>query len=238
MNNPTEKPVDEDVDLRFSSISTRIRYSTWNGRRYLNQYRMGRCIGKGSYSNVRIATDPNGKRVAIKYYFKSMCSSQRAAIFLPNDEVETISVLDKVHNEIELHGALRHPNIGEIIEVLDDTAQHVLYVVMEFFPVQCMTWDDMALAYTAASVWHQNGKQTVKAAERHKADQPKSGCTICVFNEATARHLLKEIIEVLSYLESVDVVHKDIKPDNIMLSGYFPSGKIAWILTKIAYTHR
>eukprot|EP00923_Selenidium_pygospionis_P008499 GHVN01014491.1.p1 GENE.GHVN01014491.1~~GHVN01014491.1.p1 ORF type:complete len:393 (-),score=40.24 GHVN01014491.1:482-1660(-) len=190
-------------------------YSMSDGRRYLNNYRMGRRIGKGLYSNVRMGTDSSGERVAIKYYFKTMCSSQRAAIFFPNGEVETISVLEKVQKEISLHRSLNHKNIGKIIEVIDDEKHQVLYVVMEYYPSQCMTWDNTACAYSATCF---RPFKTVPCTPNKM--------TVFTFSEGAARHLMGETVDGVAYLQSVNFVHKDIKPDNVMFSGYLPQAAV------------
>lgn len=100
-------------DNENASIKVEVRYKVIE----THGYKVGRTIGKGSYSEVHLATSERHKDyVAIKVVSKFQSPSEFLAKFLPR--------------EIEVVKKLNHPNLIRFFQSVETT--HRLYIVMEY----------------------------------------------------------------------------------------------------------
>ncbi|CAK7201270.1 hypothetical protein SEUCBS139899_003973 [Sporothrix eucalyptigena] len=125
----------------------------------INQYTIKSMIGRGSYGAVHIATDQYGKEFAVKEFSKARLRKRArsnlmkqgpfragrfppgpgglggplgpAARFKNEDQAEAKDALYLIREEIAIMKKLNHPNLVELIEVLDDPEQDSLYMVLE-----------------------------------------------------------------------------------------------------------
>ena len=88
----------------------------------LNEYRIGREIGRGAYGTVLKARKPKQPEVAIKVAKRSALKRIRHG---------KGTALDSALREIAVMKRLSHPNVVQLIEVIDDPARDELYLVME-----------------------------------------------------------------------------------------------------------
>ena len=86
------------------------------GIRKVNQYLLIKSVGEGAYGEVFMAVNPSNeeKEFAIKMIKKSRIPK------LPTTML----------NEVEVLRLLHHPNIVHLAEVIDDTNDKNLYLVM------------------------------------------------------------------------------------------------------------
>ncbi|KAJ4858876.1 protein kinase domain-containing protein [Trichoderma breve] len=194
-----------DARVEFSNDET-------DGRTHhrINQYVIQEEIGRGSYGAVHLATDQFGNEFAVKEFSKvrlrrraqSMAMRQgpggpsrrmpgRGGI-MPSQlmglrDSEKNDALFYIREEIAIMKKLNHPNLAQLIEVLDDPDEDSLYIVMEM----CKKGVIMKVGL---------GEQ----AEPY----PDEEC----------RFWFRDLILGIEYLHAQGVIHRDIKPDNLLLS--------------------
>ncbi|KAK7908572.1 hypothetical protein PG985_015875 [Apiospora marii] len=185
----------------------------------VNQYVIREEIGRGSYGAVHVATDQFGAEFAIKEFSKSRLRKRAQSNILrrppamrrpggrfppgrargrapwpahmkqlsQNDAAEAKDALFLIREEIAIMKKLNHPNLVQLIEVLDDPEEDSLWMVLEMCKkgvVMKVGLDDRADPY------------------------PVERC----------RHWFRDLILGIEYLHAQGVIHRDIKPDNLLLT--------------------
>ncbi|KAF8819150.1 atypical MEK-related kinase (incomplete catalytic triad) [Cardiosporidium cionae] len=184
----------------------------------MNQYRVGPFIGKGSYSVVRKVEDVlNDRRIfAMRFFLLHMCIRTRAARFSKQD-VEIISEFDKILDEVLLLDSLHHPNICHLEEVYLDYVKGYLYMIVEYVPFRCLTWNQSRQAYYIP-------RETIEQEANTKYMAKNSRNSIALYSEYGAKHILMQLIHAVEYIHSFGIIHKDIKPENFLLDKQIPLG--------------
>ncbi|XP_039004764.1 serine/threonine-protein kinase GRIK1-like isoform X1 [Hibiscus syriacus] len=156
-----------------------IRSEDENGNKMINEYVRECKIGSGSYGKVVLyQNDVDGKHYAIKAFHKSHLLKLRVG---PSETAMT-----DVLREVLIMKFLEHPNIVNLIEVIDDPAMDQFYMVLEYV----------------------EGKWACEDSG------PRGG-----IGEETARKYVRDIVSGLMYLHAHNIVHGDIKPDNLLITG-------------------
>ena len=141
-----------------------------------------------------------------------------------NDSVVVSTALEKVEREIALMKRLRHPNLVQLIDVVDDEEQdqyfflsHInlrIYMVIEYVE------NGQVMYYDPSTHTFSNRNTRIFVSLLSLVDG--------VLTEAMAKKYLYDIVSGLQY-RCVDqitsslvhihkVVHRDIKPENILIS--------------------
>ncbi|CAG9971821.1 unnamed protein product [Clonostachys byssicola] len=174
----------------------------------INQYVIQDEIGRGSYGSVHVGTDQFGTEYAIKEFSKVRLRKRAQSNILrqgphrpfrrvPNSNLEAHGssmrtaeqndALYLIREEVAIMKKLNHPNLVQLIEVLDDPEEDSLYMVMEM----CK-------------------KGVVMQVGLDETAKP--------YSEETCRHLFRDLVLGIEYLHAQGVIHRDIKPDNLLLS--------------------
>ncbi|KAL7798388.1 calcium/calmodulin dependent protein kinase C [Trichoderma ceciliae] len=194
-----------DAHVEFSNDET-------DGRTHhrINQYVIQDEIGRGSYGSVHLATDQFGTEFATKEFSKarlrrraqSMAMRQgpggpsrrtpgRGGALLPRlsglRDSEKNDALFYIREEIAIMKKLNHPNLAQLIEVLDDPDEDSLYMVMEMCKKGVI----------------------MKVGLGEQADP---------YPDEECRFWFRDLILGIEYLHAQGVIHRDIKPDNLLLS--------------------
>ncbi|THU73736.1 hypothetical protein C4D60_Mb04t26010 [Musa balbisiana] len=149
-----------------------------SGNKMVNEYIRECKIGSGSYGKVVLYRSiKDGKQYAIKIFHKSHLLKLRVA---PSETAMT-----DVFREVAIMKMLDHPNIVNLIEVIDDPDTDHFYMVLEYV----------------------EGKWVFEGSG--------AGNNL---GESTTRRYLRDIVAGLMYLHSHNVVHGDIKPDNLLVT--------------------
>ncbi|XP_027342634.1 serine/threonine-protein kinase GRIK1-like isoform X1 [Abrus precatorius] len=155
-----------------------VRSEDENGNKMINEYIREYKIGSGSYGKVALyRSSVDEKHYAIKAFHKSHLQKLRVA---PSETAMT-----DVLREVLIMKMLEHPNIVNLIEVIDDPESDDFYMVLEYV----------------------EGKWVCEGSGRP-----------CALGEETARKYLRDIVSGLTYLHAHNIVHGDIKPDNLLIT--------------------
>ncbi|KAL3849432.1 hypothetical protein ACJIZ3_011314 [Penstemon smallii] len=150
-----------------------------NGNKTINEYIRERKIGAGSYGKVVLYRSRlDEKYYAIKAFHKSHLLKLRVA---PSETAMT-----DVCREVLIMKVLSHPNIVNLVEVIDDPTTDHFYMVLEYV----------------------EGKWV------YESSGPPGG-----LGDNTARKYLRDVVSGLMYLHAHNIVHGDIKPDNLLVTG-------------------
>lgn len=189
----------------------------------INQYTLLSVVGRGTFCKVKWAHGVDGQDYAIKVFWRGILQRQQVARF-DRDGASTVSLGEKVAGEVSILERLCHPHVVALHEIIDDPRVEKLYVVLEGLPGgQLMTWNADCSAYGVTAADKSNVEiywaeelvwGTVRAGTL--ADQ-----VVC-FQEALARQLFRQLLQAVAYLHGLCVVHKDLKPDNAVLSAPTP----------------
>ncbi|KAF8946444.1 hypothetical protein BGZ47_000514 [Haplosporangium gracile] len=169
----------------------------------VKQYELRRIIGQGAFGIVNLGVDVNtGIKYAVKEFSKAkLRKKDRQNLFRlgprgrgPGRRGPTIpaeeerSPLDLIRGEIAILKKLNHINIVKLYEVLDVAAEDSMYMVFELCELG---------ALTEVSVGDKLGK---------------------IFTDSECRDVFQQMVLGIEYLHEHDIVHRDIKPDNLLRS--------------------
>jgi len=144
----------------------------------VNQYRLSKVLGVGSFGVVVSARDMSlGKNFAMKVIDRHRMNRG----LLGRKE----SALDEVKREIAIQKQLKHQNILPLVEVIDAPGHPKTYLVMELVEGGALMPD-------------------VSMSDPLPLDR--------------ARVIFWQLASALQYLHAHNVVHKDIKPSNLLVT--------------------
>ncbi|XP_017984638.1 PREDICTED: serine/threonine-protein kinase GRIK1 isoform X2 [Theobroma cacao] len=163
-------PVTETTSIKISKHV--------NGKKMINDFVKEQKISHGSYGKVVLYRNKND---GTPYAIKKICKSRLCKVRVTLSE----TAMTNVFREVSIMKMLDHPNIVNLVEVIDDPKSDYLYMVLEYV--------------------EGNGIRNLSEIQGH-------------LDETTARGYFKDIIAGLTYLHSHNIIHGDIKPENLLLT--------------------
>ncbi|PHH71979.1 hypothetical protein CDD80_4856 [Ophiocordyceps camponoti-rufipedis] len=168
-----------------------------DGRSYqqVNQYIIAEEIGRGSFGSVHLAMDQFGKEFSnlLRLGPRGLPRHVLSHDGPMSPQLKSLRTEEKndalffIREEIAIMKKLDHPNLVQLIELLDDPEEDSLYMVLEM----CKKGVVMTVGL--------EGDATP-------------------YDDETCRCLFRDLILGIEYLHSQGVIHRDIKPDNLLLS--------------------
>ncbi|CDR98972.1 related to APG1-essential for autophagocytosis [Sporisorium scitamineum] len=153
-------------------------------------------IGKGSFAVVH-----KGHRLQPR---------EPVAIKIVTRKKLTPKLLDNLEGEIAILKAIHHPNIVELKECLK--TEHQIYLVMAF----CASGDLSQYIKKRFDIYERAGiakPASLTRAQKSIYPHPIDGG----LNETIVRSILTQLAAALEFMRGRDIVHRDIKPQNLLL---------------------
>lgn len=209
-NPSTPHQVKETLNARSEYLTSQ---DDGSAEHRINQYIIKQEIGRGSFGAVHVAVNQYGTEYAVKEFSKARLRKRARSHILRKplnqrrrgalqgfnsplhrraDDMEAVSrdnPLDLIREEIAIMKKLNHPNLVQLIEVLDDPSEDSLYMVMEMCKKGVVMRIDLDL--------------------ESQADP---------YPDNTCRLYFRDLILGIEYLHAQGIVHRDIKPDNCLIN--------------------
>lgn len=163
-----------------------------NEIRKIGEYEISKEIGKGSFATVYQCVDSKSNEpVAVKSVVRSKLKSKK--------------LIENLEIEVSILKSMKHPHIVELIDY-HQTSAH-FHLIMDY----CSMGD--------LSYFIRKRNQLIKThpvisslLDRYPSPEGSHG-----LNETLVLHFLKQLSSALEFLRSKSLVHRDIKPQNLLL---------------------
>lgn len=146
-------------------------------------------IGRGSFATV----------------YQGMHNRTRTFVAIKSVNLSKLNkkLKDNLSSEIDILKGLQHPHIVALIDCHEST-QHI-HLIMEY----CALGDLSQFIKKRESLWeHSQTREMIK-----KYPNAPGGA----LNEVVVRHFLKQLASALKFLRDRNLIHRDIKPQNLLL---------------------
>ncbi|KAH7263226.1 hypothetical protein BKA59DRAFT_48214 [Fusarium tricinctum] len=160
-----------------------------SGSRAVGQFNIGSEIGKGSFAQVYLGWHKETK----------------AAVAIKSVELERLNkkLRENLYSEIQILKTLRHPHIVALHDCLESTSH--INLIMEYCEL-----GDLSLFIKKREKLSTHPATHDMA--RKYPSAPNSG-----LHEVVIRHFLKQLTSALEFLRLKNYVHRDVKPQNLLL---------------------
>ncbi|KAK2197763.1 bifunctional Protein kinase domain/Protein kinase-like domain superfamily/Serine-threonine-protein kinase [Babesia duncani] len=198
-----------DNGKEFSISDSSITHENIHVGYALNQYLFQYKIAQTNHATLWLCFDIiDNEFYCIKTYYIEASRRERGIRF-SKDNMDIVTMLDKVIDEIIYHCSLqKYPGVARVKEIIVNIENAMIYIVMLYYPSQLMHYDYNKGCYC----WPTSMTDIEKTSGKEMQD--------CVFlyKEDTAKKIMRQIVETISALHSEGIIHKDIKPENILLT--------------------
>jgi serine/threonine protein kinase len=183
-------------------------------RRLEDEWELGGKLGDGGYAVVKAATRKRGASGggAVPDEVSDAVVKCIRKRFLTTDEERSC-----VRREFEIHRTLVHPRIVRLWASFED--ESFAYLVMERINGGNLSSHIKSERIRVAQIRRAKLARGIEGSEsprsRHGLLPPDERDGL--MSEAAARRVVEQLLEALAYIHKRDVVHADIKPENILL---------------------
>jgi len=174
------------------------------------EYSLSKELGAGGFSTVRLATHKRtGQQVAVKT-LRKMCSDNRKKSLDADD-------LAMIRNEVMivsyLFEQMKHPNVVSLVDIFEEDTQ--VHLVQEL----C---EGGELFYRIELKLQEAHKQAVRTQAQTQAAAEERA----LFSEKDAAEIISQVTSGLSELHKKGIIHRDMKPENLLYETSSADSKI------------
>lgn len=167
-------------------------YEDHKDERIIGRYKIGKEIGKGSFATVyRCVNTKTNEAVALKSVVRSKLKSRKL--------VENLEV------EISILKTMKHQHIVALHDCIQ-TSGH-FHLVMDY-----CSMGDLSYFIRKRNVLMKTHPVISSLFERYPSPEGSHG-----LNEVLVIHFLKQLVSALQFLRDKSLIHRDIKPQNLLL---------------------
>lgn len=248
-----EEHVESEVKIREIRLQIAEQYS--NGQRKLplkfrHKYYLLDMLGDGAFGFVMVARRHDGKcnkesRKIQEYAVKFIARGKVSSYLWVDDDVN-----GRIPFEAHILGHLNHPNIVKLVDIFTEDKEYII-MVTEMHGTQ---WDGVNpllnasdnpnLRRSSAPVRTLNAAaSSSESIPGHHLMRRRTSCDLfeCIdahthMAETVGRKIFAQIVEAIYYLNSVGLVHRDLKDENIVIDEHYnvkliDFGSANWIPT-------
>ena len=176
--------------------------------KYYNDYKLIKKLGQGSICKVKLVEKKNLK-FALKIVNKKILLKKKKFQLDENGNMVITTPMEGILKEISILKKVNHPNLVKLYEIMHNKDKSKLYLVLEYCEHgDLMTYDEEKNIFIVNK--HIFEKHLKK--NNLELDIEKS-----YYTENLIRSFIRQIIRGLNYLHRIGVIHKDLKPNNILL---------------------
>ena len=174
---------------------------------------MVRGVGVGAYSSVdlckRVMKGVSSRHLcAVKTYLLDDLRRDRCAVYGRDRQVALLSGISQVEREVDILtklGAASSSHIVHLEEVISRAGS--IRLVLTYAGAPVMTFMEHLHAYSARVISESGGSL-------YRSPPPSK---VRVFAEGDAAAILRQLLDALVCLRAHGVVHKDVKPENVLI---------------------
>ena len=218
-----ENKVDSDDEMNYNSskykkiavltdlntiVESVVKIKYIDKIKYYNDYKLIKPLGEGSLCKVKLVEKDNVK-YALKIINKTNLLKKKKFQKDENGKMVVTTPLEGILREISILKKVNHPNLVKLYEIMHKEDQSKLYLVLEYCEHgDLMSFNEEKNIFTVNKFIF----------EKHlKKNNSEKDIEKVYYTESLIRTFIRQIIRGLNYLHRIGVIHKDLKPNNILL---------------------